>query len=481
MDRFVAQLYDENGEDDSPGPLASQPWWNEWLEVMLEHGSPEQWIIGIGNYGYDWPKGKNATALGFADTMARIRVAKPQVVTAEAPRFQPHFNYDESGVAHSVWFLDGVTFRNQYVAAMKRGVGGAALFSLGSEDPDVWKVVAQSQLDPSQLERLAPGNTIANIGRGDLLTVTNETKDGLRAISADPAGLWQERYDSIPQYPLIYHRGGAADDQVVLSFDDGPDPRWTPQILDILKAEGVHAVFFVVGERAIENPELIRRILAEGHEIGNHSYSHPDLSQATDQRTVLELNANQRILEKVAGISTLLFRPPYHADTYPQSFAEFMTLVRAQDLGYLSVTESIDSEDWNEPTPEKLLERVKERRNEGNVVLLHDGGGDRSATVAALPQIIHYPARARRPDRHPAAPSESAAPDPDAPDPDGRAGRFQDRRADGSRRGPTARGAGLGLHDRDNGDPVYPHRHRDAAGVAASQPRAARAGSPQPH
>jgi spore germination protein YaaH len=121
VDRFVAQLYDENGEDDSPGPLASQPWWTEWLDAMLEHGSPEQWIIGIGNYGYDWPKGKDATALGFADTMARIRVAKPQVVTAEAPRFQPHFNYDESGIAHSVWFLDAATFRNQYVAAMKRG------------------------------------------------------------------------------------------------------------------------------------------------------------------------------------------------------------------------------------------------------------------------------------------------------------------------------------------------------------------------
>lgn len=388
VDRFVAQLYDENGEEDMPGPLASQPWWNAWLDVLLEHGTPQQWIVGIGNYGYDWPQGKPAVSLGFADVMARIKVAKTQAVTVEAPLYQPHFRYEEGGIEHAVWFLDATTLRNQWTSALKRGVGGMALFSLGTEDPGVWTALARPGLEPRALERLTPGDAIANIGAGDLLTVSDERRDGLRTLSVDAHGLWQARYDTIPQYPLIYHRGWAADDQVVLSFDDGPDPLWTPPILDILKAEGVHAVFFMVGERAIENPEIVRRILAEGHEIGNHSYSHPDLSQSTAQRTLVELNANQRILEKVAGISTLLFRPPYHADTYPESMAEFTTLARAQSLGYLSVTESIDSEDWNEPTPETLLARVKERRNEGNVILFHDGGGDRSATVAALPRII---------------------------------------------------------------------------------------------
>jgi cellulose synthase/poly-beta-1,6-N-acetylglucosamine synthase-like glycosyltransferase/peptidoglycan/xylan/chitin deacetylase (PgdA/CDA1 family) len=176
----------------------------------------------------------------------------------------------------------------------------------------------------------------------------------------------------------------------VLSFDDGPDPVWTPLLLDILKAEGAKAVFFVVGSRAAENPALIRRIVAEGHELGNHSYWHPDLSKSTEQRTLFELNANQRMLEGIAGISTVLFRPPYHSDSYPQSLAEFMTLVKAQELGYLTIAESVDSEDWNEPTSENVFERVKARRTEGNIILLHDGGGDRSATVAALPRIIHY-------------------------------------------------------------------------------------------
>ncbi len=388
VDRLVAMLFDENGENDTPGPIASHAWWIDWLDALLEHGSPRQWVAAIGNYGYDWPSGENATVLSFPDAMARIKVVKGQTAGTVPPLYEPHFNYQEDGVRHSVWFLDAVTFRNQLALARKRGIGGAALYSLGNEDPAIWEVVADPGLAPEKLSRIEPGRTVANIGKGDLLTVADDPRDGSRSVDATPSGLWESRYESIPKYPLIYHRGGLSEDEVVLTFDDGPDPVWTPQILDILKRDDVHAVFFLVGERAIENPDLVRRIFAEGHEIGNHSYSHPDLSNATEQRTVLELNANQRILEQTAGISTLLFRPPYHADTVPETFDQFLTLVRAQALGYLSVTESVDSEDWNDPTPEKLLQRVKERRPFGNVLLMHDGGGDRSATVAALPEII---------------------------------------------------------------------------------------------
>lgn len=390
VDRFVALLYDENGEDDSAGPTASLPWWNEWLEVLLEHGDPKQWVVGIGNYGYDWPEGGQTATLSFEDAMARTRLAGTQTVSVEPPLYQPHFTYEESGVLHTVWFLDAVTFRNQYAIALNKGVGGVALYRLGHEDPAVWSLIANSGLNSSVLEPLTPADTVANIGKGDVLTAVNQREPGYRRITASTTAPWEARYEKFPSYPIIYHRGGGPTNQVVLSFDDGPNPVWTPRILDILNAEGVKAVFFVVGSQAVEHPALIRRIIAEGHELGNHSYSHPDLAKATEQRTVFELNANQRILEGIAGVSTLLFRPPYHADTYPESFTEFMTLVKAQELGYLTVAESIDSEDWNEPTPDTVFERVKAHRAEGNIILLHDGGGDRSATVEALPRIIRY-------------------------------------------------------------------------------------------
>lgn len=390
VDRFVALLYDENGEDDSAGPTASLPWWNEWLNVLLEHGNPKQWIVGIGNYGYDWPENGEATTLSFEDAMARARLAGTQTVSVEPPLYQPHFTYEEGGALRSVWFLDAVTFRNQYVTALHKGVGGVALYQLGHEDPVVWSVIASPGLISTALEPIAPTDAVANIGKGDVLTVTHQREPGQRSITAPAAAPWQARYQKFPALPVIYHRGAGTGSEVVLSFDDGPDPEWTPRILDILKAEGVKAAFFVVGKHAAENPALIRRIVAEGHELGNHSYWHPDLSKATEQRMVFELNANQRIIEGIAGVSTLLFRPPYHADTYPQSLAEFMTLAKAQELGYLTVAESIDSEDWNQPTPENVFERVKAHRAEGNIILLHDGGGDRSATVAALPRIIRY-------------------------------------------------------------------------------------------
>ncbi len=390
VDRFVALLYDENGEDDAPGPIGSLPWWTEWLNGLLAHGTPKQWVVGIGNYGYDWPDGGRATTLGFADVMARARHGGTQPVTAAAPLYHPHFRYAESGRAHSVWFLDAVTFRNQYTLALEKRVGGVALYRLGTEDPSVWQVLADPQLGPPALETLEPSAMVANIGVGDLLTVSNVREPGRRTVTAGATAAWEERYETFPKQPLIYHRGGDVPDQVVLSFDDGPDPLWTPPILDLLKAEDVRAVFFVVGTQAVEHPDLVRRILAEGHEIGNHSYSHPDLSQATAQRTVFELNANQRILEDISGVSTLLFRPPYHADTYPASADEFMTLVHAQDLGYLTVSESIDTQDWDAASAAAILERVRAHRSEGHVILLHDGGGERSATVEALPQIIRY-------------------------------------------------------------------------------------------
>lgn len=392
VDRFVALLFDENGEDDSPGPIASLPWWNEWLDTLLGYGDTHQWIVGIGAYGYDWSKSNEAETaiLSFADAMGRARFSGTRAISIEAPLYQPHFTYEEDGISHSVWFLDAVTFRNQYKIALKKGVEGTAIYRLGKEDESIWRIIAHPKLNSKSIEPIRTADRVANVGRGDLLIPSDEREQGFRRVTTPSAELWEARYEKFPKYPSIYHRGGSATNQVVLSFDDGPDPVWTPRILDILKQEGVHAVFFVVGSRVVENPALVRRILAEGHEIGNHSYLHSDLSVATEAWTAFELNATQRILQDGAGISTLLFRPPYAADTYPKSFEEFRTLVRAQQLGYLCVSDSIDSEDWNEPNAADIMRRVNERRHEGNVILLHDGGGDRSATVAALPEIIRY-------------------------------------------------------------------------------------------
>jgi cellulose synthase/poly-beta-1,6-N-acetylglucosamine synthase-like glycosyltransferase/peptidoglycan/xylan/chitin deacetylase (PgdA/CDA1 family) len=174
-----------------------------------------------------------------------------------------------------------------------------------------------------------------------------------------------------------------------LSFDDGPDPKYTPQVLDILKARGVPATFFVVGVEAEQSSYLLRREYAEGHTIGNHTYSHPNMAAVSAERTRLELAATLRIIEHTTGRSTILFRPPYNADSEPQTIDEVVPILRAQEAGYLSIGERIDPRDWQTGiTVDAILADILAEKDDGNIILLHDGGGNRSITVEALPRII---------------------------------------------------------------------------------------------
>lgn len=391
VDRFVALLYDENGESDDPGPIASHQWFSEWLRVLLEHGSTKQWIIGLGAYGYDWPEGGEAHTVSFADAMARANHSGEGAIDNMPPYYGPHFAYMEKNTPHDVWFLDAVTFRNQKRLAEAQGIGGIAVSRLGSEDEQIWDTfTCSNSCKAAAFETMKGRQSISHIGEGDFITTSDEQKDGRRSIIEDESGVWGTKYYEYPKSLLLYHRGESIPASVALTFDDGPDPEWTPKILDVLKEKSVSATFFVVGNNAASNPALMRRIVKEGHVIGNHTYTHPNLAKISAGRTKLELNATQRVIESITGYSTVLFRPPYNADRKPHTVREFRALKTADELGYITVSESIDLEDWQQPSVEKLLTRLRERRSEGNVILLHDAGGDRSKTVEALPQIIDY-------------------------------------------------------------------------------------------
>ena len=213
---------------------------------------------------------------------------------------------------------------------------------------------------------------------------------GRREISLEADGHLATSYQKFPAYLTIVHQGQGRPEDVAISFDDGPDPEWTPAILDILRSKGVKASFFMVGDRMEEHPELVKRILQEGHEFGVHTYTHPNLATVSAERARLELNATQRLIETITGHATFLFRPPYNADSQPREPDELIPVRIAQELGYLTVASDIDPEDWSRPGVETIVQRVKEQRPRGNIILLHDAGGDRSQTVAALPQIIDY-------------------------------------------------------------------------------------------
>jgi peptidoglycan/xylan/chitin deacetylase (PgdA/CDA1 family) len=174
--------------------------------------------------------------------------------------------------------------------------------------------------------------------------------------------------------------------RIALTFDDVPDPRFTPNVLDILKRKGVHATFFVVGTRAKKHPDLVRRIHREGHVIGNHSYSHPDFSEMPIAKVKEQIRRTEDVLRKLIGFKPRLVRPPYGEILAGQ-------LEWAKKSGYTVVNWDVDSSDWRQLRADQVFRNVTGAVRPGSIVLMHAGGGEGqnlSGTVKALPRMIDW-------------------------------------------------------------------------------------------
>jgi len=155
----------------------------------------------------------------------------------------------------------------------------------------------------------------------------------------------------------------------------------------------------MIGEIAEENIGILRRVYREGHEIGNHTWTHPDISEISNRQMDLELNLTERLFASELGVQPLYFRPPYSIDQEPDTNDQAAPVARIQGLGYTIIGNKIDTNDWDErprKTPQDILtsvfQQVKDMEtkpwNRGSVILLHDGGGNRQATVDCLPVLI---------------------------------------------------------------------------------------------
>jgi cellulose synthase/poly-beta-1,6-N-acetylglucosamine synthase-like glycosyltransferase/peptidoglycan/xylan/chitin deacetylase (PgdA/CDA1 family)/spore germination protein YaaH len=400
-DRLVAVLYDQNSDPDDPGPLADTAWFQGWLKTLMSYGDPDQWVIGLGTYGYDWRKdNRTMQTITYADVMARAAQAGVDPSLVDSSSDSPHFNYlegEDQNQEHEVWFLDAISFFNEWRAAAAYHPGGIALYRLGEEDPAIWDLLRLDTAklpDANGLKALATislDDQIASTGSGDFVTVGEDPHPGGRLVQTNAQGGLFERYTNFPIPENITRQGDPGAHKVALTFDDGPDPTWTPKILEILKEKGAPATFFVLGTQVQQYPDLLERIAREGYEIGNHTYTHQNIAEESDEQIELELNATTRLIEAVTGHSTAYFRPPFGIDGTPTQPSEIRALRVVRDLGYLTVAESIDTSDWERPKASVILQRVKTQRTAGGaVILMHDSGGDRSATVEALPGIIDY-------------------------------------------------------------------------------------------
>jgi cellulose synthase/poly-beta-1,6-N-acetylglucosamine synthase-like glycosyltransferase/peptidoglycan/xylan/chitin deacetylase (PgdA/CDA1 family)/spore germination protein YaaH len=397
VDFELLMAYDEHWAGKDPGSIASEDWFERTLDKRMKVLDSDQTIVAIGSYGYDWAHGQNAEALTFQDAMDRATDAQADITFDPATQ-NPYFSYSEdNGTAHQVWFLDGVTAYNQIHAADDYKPYGYALWRLGSEDPSIWSVLGRNYGAPApdQLHMIGQGEDIDIEGQGEVLEITAEPSPGARTVELNKSdgSIDDENYTALPSSYVI-QRAGTLPHKIALTFDDGPDPEWTPQILDILKAKHVPATFFIIGEHAEMSPKLVQREVAEGHDVGNHTFTHPNLGDTPPGIVALELNATQRLFEALTGRSMRLFRAPYFGDAEPTTADELVPIQIAQKMGYLSVGLHIDPDDWQRPGTDQIVNNVLNQiattntDRKGQVVLLHDAGGERSQTVAALPRII---------------------------------------------------------------------------------------------
>ncbi len=418
-DFVIIEGYDEHAMLDEPGPISSMDWYRDVLDRAVRNVPPEKIVIGLGNYAYDWPeigssrRGRvhgsgEAESMTYLEAVLRARDRRPgeapdSVVNFDPEALNPTYNYqDDAGKEHEVWLLDGVTAGNQLRLARAQGVRRFALWVLGSEDPSLWTMLQGATRDTlpgiEGLRTIEFPYDVEFLGDGEVLSVAEHPKTGHRELDVDPAtGICtDERYIDYPT-SFVLRRTGYQPHELAITFDDGPYDPWTDVILDSLRALGVRATFFVIGQNADRDPDALQRMWAEGHEIGNHTFTHPNLGDCSPARTRLELVATQRSIESILGRSTRLFRPPYNADAEPTSAEEVKPIEIASDLGYLTVGEYLDPQDWElreelpdghtrARTADDIARSVMEEvhTGHGNTILLHDGGGDRSRTAAAL-------------------------------------------------------------------------------------------------
>ncbi len=416
-DYIFLMAYDQYSESTVPGPICHQKWIEGAVDQAAKKIPTQKLVLAVSALsGYNWklgPGGKPLSASPVTYQQA-LTLAKSYDgdIDFDNDSYNLHFSYtDEEGFKHEVHFTDAATTFNGMRFATEYGLSGVAMWRLGAEDSRIWDFYDRDMSRDSikkfdfaafsSVKMSLNSETVDYQGEGEILDVIGGPTSGRITPEVDTTEMLisEETFDSLPSKWVARKYGTQDKKKLVLTFDDGPDPLYTPQILDILSQEKVPATFFVVGINAENNIPIVKRIFREGHEIGNHTFTHPNIAKVSRKRAILEMESTRLLIECITGHSTVMFRAPFNADFEPQKPEELIPVAIARTLNYLDIGESIDPLDWEPGTSaDSIVARVIKRKEDmtaqdlsGNIILLHDAGGDsRAATVKALPEIIRY-------------------------------------------------------------------------------------------
>jgi len=391
-DYLIVKAFDQHIEEGEPGPLASFQWTQNLISQYS--GSKEKLVLCLANYGYDWniTKGEPATPRHFPTLMEMVSRENLKVQWNQQ-FLTPYVRYKEQTEEHLIWFLDASTFYNQLKIAQSNGIPSIGIWNIGSEDPTIWRLLSGKIANPLELEKIP--NRISTVleGTGDFLKVTKVATEGERTFELDHHLIKREVYEKYPT-PYLLKQYGVDEKKVAISFDDGPNPKYTGKILEILNKHDVKAAFFLIGQNASMYPELTKRIYKEGHEIGSHTFTHTDIMSISKKQLEFELHSTQRVIQGITGHSMNMFRPPFLSiNNGPKELPSkevFDRILQIQDLGYTIVSSTIDPQDWKGKSAEEIVKAATAEVQNGHIILLHDSGGDRTPTIEALPKIIEW-------------------------------------------------------------------------------------------
>ena len=354
--------------------------------------APSTFIDQISSDNLD--KADSQKILNYSSLEELLKRYNPEIKLS-SNKLSFEFSYiDQLKLEHKIMYNDAVSLFNNLDRKSNSNFQ-LGLNNLVTADPGVFKLHKNLGNLDSQLNILENEFNFTFVpqmqGSGEIINLTNDYKYGKREFVISNQKIVSQKVISYPIKSLI-QKSGLIDKNVVLTFDDGPDPEYTPRILDILKENNVKATFFVIGDKVAKHPDIIKRMYTEGHEIENHTFNHISVRNMDNVSFEREIRATQLIIEQTIGKKPNFFRTPYNNldGEYTAFDKEKLQVVNKQNL---QISEAdIDTRDWEVNNKEQIVEILVNKIKDGKSgqIMMHDSGGNRNSTVEAIGDIIKY-------------------------------------------------------------------------------------------
>ena len=396
-DLVIVKMFRTVWAGSKPGALAPNDRFGAVAKEIAASVGQSKLVMALGNHAVDWISGQVLPATLSIAQAFKVMGEAGGALDFLAPSLNSYASFtDAEGNRHQMWMLDAVSAHNQILDLLDLGVSNIAIAGLGLEDPSLWKVLetveSQNAEVATALASINLQDFISYDGVGPFYRWRQGASPGLRVIAQDPATgkVTAQTLEQMPRTTVMERYGVLPDLRVALTFDDGPDDVATPAVLDALKKAGVPATFFVVGSAALKSPNLLRRMVDEGHLVGSHTFLHPHLERIQPWQINLELNATQKLIAGQTGRNTRLFRPPYIRGSGPMTAQEVSLFPSLEAEGYVVAGSDIVPPDWSGLKAEGIIDYTMKglTQGHGNIILLHDGRSEGMHTVAAIPLLI---------------------------------------------------------------------------------------------